>query len=136
VEYNGEKESTPMVVAMNIVNLGEGDPVDPEDWSPERSQSIDPLEPGESEELTWTINAILEGDYMAYMTVIPEPREDGETSQPVSSPGIRLVVALYSPLNPRGILPVALGIPVGLSLIFGLQKFLRQGRRKMVFESS
>jgi ABC-2 type transport system permease protein len=135
VEYNGTEESTPMVVAMNIVNLGEGDPVDPEDWSPERSQSVEPLEPGESAELNWTINAILEGDYMAYLTVIPEPRESGETSQPVSSPGIRLLVAAYSPLNPRGILPVALGMPIGLSLIFGLQKFLRQGRRKSMAES-
>jgi len=129
VQYNGTEESTPMVVAMNIVNLGKGDPVDPEDWSPERSQEIEPLEPGESAEQIWTINAILEGDYIAYMTVIPEPRGAGETSQPVSSPGIHLVVAAYSPLNPGGVLPVALGMPIGLSLIFGLQKILKKRSR-------
>jgi ABC-2 type transport system permease protein len=129
VQYNGTEESTPMLVAMNIVNLGAGDPVDPEDWSPERTQEVEPLEPGESAELSWKINAILEGDFLAYMTVIPAPSGEGQTSQPVSSPGIRLVVAAYSPLNPRGILPVALGVPIGLSLIFGLQKYLRRGRK-------
>ena len=133
VQYNGTEESTPMLVAMNIVNLGAGDPVDPEDWSPERTQELEPLEPGESTELSWTINAILEGDYLAYMTVIPEPGGDGQTSQPVSSPGVRLVVAAYSPLNPRGILPVTLGVPIGLSLIFGLQKYLRRERKTTSF---
>lgn len=137
VRNNGSEESTSMVVAMNIVNLGKGDPVDPEDWSPERTQEVEPLAPGESAELSWTINAILEGDFLAYMTVIPEPDGEGETSQPVSSPGIRLVVEMYSPLNPGGILPVALGVPIGLSLLFGLQKYLRRGRNmQMVYQSS
>ncbi|MCA9931314.1 MAG: hypothetical protein KC419_22670 [Anaerolineales bacterium] len=30
----------------------------------------------------------------------------GEAGQPVSSPGIHLIVTLYSPLNPGGVLPV------------------------------
>lgn len=136
VQYNGTEESTPMLVAMNIVNLGAGDPVDPEDWSPERTQEVEELAPGESVELAWTINAILEGDFLAYMTVIPEPGGEEETSQPVSSPGIRLVVAAYSPLNPKGILPVALGMPIGLSLIYGVQKFLRKGRKIVTSDHS
>ena len=130
VQYNGLEQSTPMVVAMNIVNLGDGTPVDPEDWSQERTQAIAPLAPGESAEQSWTINAILAGDYLAYMTVIPEPGKLGDTSQPVSSPGIRLVVAAYSPLNPGGVLPVALGMPIGLTIILALQNFLRRGRKK------
>lgn len=131
VQYNGSQQSAPMVVAMNIVNLGNGDPVDPEDWSPIRTQTIESLDPGASTELTWTINAILSGDYMAYMTVIPNPSGSKETSQPVSSPGIHLVIAAYSPLNPGGVLPVALGMPIGLTMILGLQNFLRYGRKKI-----
>lgn len=129
VQNTGLEESTPMLMAMNIVNLGEGDPVDPEDWSPQRTQEIEPLAPGESAEQSWTITAILEGDYLAYMTVIPEPEGAGETSSPVSSQGIHFVVAAYAPLNPGGVLPVALGLPIGLTLLFGLQKFLRASRR-------
>jgi ABC-2 type transport system permease protein len=130
VQYNGSEESTPMVVAMNIVNLGEGEPVDPEDWSPERTQEVEPLAPGESAEQTWTITAILAGDYLAYMTVIPEPQEPGDTSSPVSSPGIRFTVEAFAPLNPSGVLPVAVGLPIGLILIFAFQKLLGPGRNK------
>ena len=122
--------SLPMVVALNIVNIGAGEPVDPEDWAPERSQDVEPLMPGETAVQHWTINAILEGDYMIYLTVIPMPRGAGGTSQPVSSPGIHLVVSLYSPLNPGGVLPVALGLPVGLLAIFGWQKVQLQKRKE------
>jgi hypothetical protein len=130
VHYDGVGQSTPMVVALNIVNLGEGDPVDPEDWSPERSQVVEPLAPGETAVQSWIINAILSGDYMIYLTVIPEPRGAGETSQPVSSPGIHLVVAAYSPLNPGGVLPVAVGMPLVLLGIFGWQKLQLQRRKE------
>ena len=34
------QQSGPLVVAMNIINLGSGQPVDPEDWSPERTQAV------------------------------------------------------------------------------------------------
>ena len=137
VQYNGAGQSGPIVVAMNIVNLSkEGDPVDPEDWSPERTQTIESLNSGESEELSWVINAILEGDFLAYMTAIPTPDGDGETSQPVSSSGIRLVVAAYSPLNPGGVLPIALGLPLTLIAIYSLQQFLRRDRKTQTHENS
>ena len=46
VEFNtvvtnaGATASPPMNVAMNIVKTGKGEPVDPEDWSPERTQQV------------------------------------------------------------------------------------------------
>jgi hypothetical protein len=52
-------ESGPLVVAMNIINLGSGQPVDPEDWSPVRTQTVGSLEPGQTSDLTWTIESIL-----------------------------------------------------------------------------
>jgi ABC-2 type transport system permease protein len=121
--------SGPLVVAMNLVNLGDGDPVDPEDWSPERTQAIEPLAAGESAELTWTINAILEGNYLAYMVVIPEPDTAETTSLPVASQGIHLTVRQFSPLNPGGVAPVAFGTPLFLGILLGLQQWRR--RRKI-----
>ena len=123
-----DQASPPIVVAMNLVNLGIGDPVDPEDWSPERTQEIETLAPGETVDLDWTINAILEGDYLAYMVVIPAPDGAQATSLPVASPGIHLTVAQFTPLNPGGIAPIAFGIPVLLALLLALQMWLRRKR--------
>lgn len=127
VTYSGEDGSPPLIVAMNIVNLeGEGDPVDPEDWSPERTQYIDSIAPGGSVDLQWVVNPILEGDYMVYMVIIPEPDGPQESSQPVVSPGIHLTVEQFTSLNPSGVLPFAIGIPLilllGIILIFWLRR--------------
>ncbi len=116
ITNNGEVESPPLHVAMNIINLGQGDPVDPEDWSPERTQELEPLPPGESAELSWQVNTILDGDYMVYMTVVPKPASPESTTQPVSSPGIHLTVQAFTRTNPGGVLPIAIGIPVALAL--------------------
>jgi hypothetical protein len=119
-----------MTVAMNIVNVGKGgDPVDPEDWSPERTQSIEPLAPGQAATLTWRVNAILSGDYMVYMVAIPEPAGPEATSRPVASAGIHLIVEPFTNLNPSGVLPVALGMPAGLSL--GTVLLLRRRRQAL-----
>ena len=118
VTNNGSETTPPMNVAMNIVNAGKGgDPVDPEDWSPQRTQSIDPLQAGGSVEHAWIVDAILKGDYMVYLTVIPTPAGPEATSQPVASPGIHLTVSEFSNSNPGGILPVAIGMPLALVLI-------------------
>lgn len=129
VTNHDSSESVPLVVAMNIVNLGDGDPVDPEDWSPERTQEIESLKPGESVDLEWTINAILEGDYLAYMVVIPQPEDPEETSLPIASQGIHLTVEQFTSLNPGGVTPIAFGTPILLALLLVIQILLR--RRKV-----
>ncbi|HET9632668.1 MAG TPA: ABC transporter permease subunit [Terrabacter sp.] len=113
----GGAATAPLNVAMNIVKTGKGDPVDPEDWSPERTQQVASLAPGESSEQSWTVEAILEGDYMVYMTVLPQPSGRNATSQPVSSSGIHLTVRAFEKANPGGVLPVAIATPVALMLI-------------------
>lgn len=106
-------ESLPLVVAMNIINLNaEGDVVDPEDWSPQRTQYIESIPSGQSTTLSWRVNAILDGDYLVYMVVIPEPDGEQATSQPIASSGIHLTVTPFSRLNPGGVLPIAIGGPV------------------------
>ena len=125
VTYNGREESPPMVMAMNIIDL-RGQVVDPEDWSPQRTQVIKPLAAGQSVDHTWTIEAILEGDYMVYIVVIPEPDGKEATSQPITTSGIHLTVTPHLNYNPGGVLPLAIGIPGGLTLgtvlLYGLRR--------------
>jgi ABC-2 type transport system permease protein len=121
VTNTGTETSAPMIVAMNIVNLNKaGDVVDPEDWSPQRTQYVDPLPAGQSTTLAWRINAILDGNYMVYMVAIPAPAGPQATSHPIASPGIHLMVSKYTRLNPGGVLPYAIGGPVLLGLIIFL----------------
>jgi ABC-2 type transport system permease protein len=127
---NADQVATPeMVVAMNIINLRKGDPVDPEDWSPERTQAVDALAPGESAEQDWSVEAVLDGDYMVYLTAIVKPGTAEETTLPITSPGIHLTVAAFQETNPGGVLPVALGMPIALIVVaFLLRRYWRRDR--------
>lgn len=121
VTNNGSTASAPLIVAMNLINLdAKGDIVDPEDWSPQRTQYLEGLAPGESARLAWIINTILDGDYMVYMVLIDAPTSTETTSHPVASSGIHLTVTPFTRLNPLGVLPYAIGGPVllGLAIFF------------------
>ena len=129
VTNTGEETSPELMVAMNIINMGAGDPVDPEDWSPERTQEIGTLGPGESAEQSWTVEAILDGDYMVYMTAIAVPESQDTTSQPVSSAGIHMTVIPYQSTNPGGVLPIAIGMPLLLIVLtILLRRYWRRDR--------
>ncbi len=112
----GDADTPALFVAMNIINLGKGgDPVDPEDWSPERTQEVGTLAPGASAEQAWFVSAIMDGDYMIYMTVVATPDGSEASSQPIASPGVHLTVKGFARSNPGGVLPVAIGVPLLLS---------------------
>jgi ABC-2 type transport system permease protein len=127
---NGTTESVPLIVAMNIINLdAQGEIVDPEDWSPQRTQYIDLISPGDSVTLNWRVNCILDGDYMVYMVVVPEPQGQNATSQPIASSGIHLTVTPFTKLNPGGVLPIAIGAPI---LILVIIYFVNRRRHKQI----
>jgi len=118
VTNNGTEASPSLIVAMNIINLNaKGEVVDPEDWSPQRTQYIESAAPGESISLHWIINTILDGNYMIYMVLISRPEAAELTSQPIASSGIHLTVTPYTSLNPGGVLPYAIGVPVAVLVI-------------------
>jgi ABC-2 type transport system permease protein len=130
VTNHGAQASPPLCVAMNIINLNAaGEIVDPEDWSPQRTQYIETLAPGQSTKLSWLVNAILDGDYLVYMVVIPQPAGKDATSQPIASSGIHLTVTPFTRLNPGGVLPYAIGGPLVLGLIIYL--VYRQRHRRI-----
>jgi hypothetical protein len=128
VTNQSTEPSPPLCLAMNIVNMNAaGDIVDPEDWSPQRTQYLETLAPGQSSTFAWRVNAILDGDYLIYMVAIPEPTGADATSLPVASSGIHLTVTKFTKLNPRGVLPYAIGGPVILTL--GIIYLLRRRRQ-------
>jgi ABC-2 type transport system permease protein len=118
VTNNGAKVSPPLIVAMNVINLdAQGDTVDPEDWSPKRTQYIESLAPGASANLHWIINTILDGNYIVYMVLIPAPASTKTTSYPVATSGIHLTVTPFTRLNPQGVMPYVIGTPIILLVL-------------------
>ena len=130
VTNNSSQASPALIVAMNIINLdAAGDVVDPEDWSPQRTQYMQSLAPGESVNQGWIVNTILEGDYMVYMVLVPEPAAAETTNHPVASSGIHLTVAPFTRLNPGGVLPFAIGGPI---LLLAITYFVYRRRRQQI----
>ena len=130
VKNNGTSDSPPLSVAMNIINLdAAGDIVDPEDWSPQRTQYLESLAVGQSATLSWRINAILDGNYLGYMVLIPEPTGEKATTQPTASSAIHLTVTPFTKLNPGGVLPYAIGGPI--ALLLGMSLLQRRRRRQI-----
>ena len=130
VTNNSTQASPSLIVAMNIINLdAQGDVVDPEDWSPQRTQYMDSIAAGESANLNWIINTILDGNYMVYMILIPEPDKPEATSQPVATSGIHLTVTPFTRLNPGGVLPYVIGEP--LVVLLGIYLLNRRRRQEV-----
>jgi hypothetical protein len=137
LENNGTEDSPPVIMAMNIIKLtSTGDVVDPEDWSPERTQYVNSVAAGDALRQSWTIEAILKGDYMVYLVAIPQPGERA-TSHPVSSPGLHLTVGAFQRLNPQGVLPVVIAVPLGvaIALLVLVRLRLRRLSRDVTAES-
>lgn len=134
VTNNGTQQSSPFHVSMNIIKIGSGEPVDPEDWSPERTQEVEPLAAGQSAQQSWVVHGILKGNYMVYMTIIPTPVGPDATTQTTSSMGIHVIVKPSNKTNPGGVLPIAIGIPVALAL--GMLLVRRPWRRRRAAEAA
>jgi ABC-2 type transport system permease protein len=117
LENNGDEDSPPVIMAMNIIKLSSsGDVVDPEDWSPERTQYVEGVPAHDALRHDWTIEAILKGDYMVYLVAVPQP-DEGATSHPITSPGLHMVVGAFQRLNPQGVLPVVIAVPLGVAVL-------------------
>ena len=114
----GVQTSSPLIVALNVVNLKEmGEVVDLEEWSPQRTQYIDSLAPDESIKLDWIVTTGLHGEYIVYIALIPQPANAEAVTSPVASSSLHLSVAPSARLNPSGVLPFALGVPLFLLAI-------------------
>lgn len=117
VTNDGPSPAGNVLLAMNIVNNGDGEPVDPEDWSPQRTQKVRLLGPAASASRAWTIDPILPGDYVVYVVAVARPGSPDAPMTPATTPGLHLVVSSFTRLNPGGVLPLALGMPVGLGAL-------------------
>jgi len=119
---NTGDSATPLLVAnFNVASIHPGPHVDPEDWSPLRTQYIDAIQPGESVELAWDVHTLFEGDFAIYVTIVSQEKSFG----PVGSPTLHIHAAPDNVLPMNEVIPVAAIVP-----LFPLALLLFTGRSK------
>lgn len=107
VTNTSDRPSADLVVHLDITDPSSSSSVDPEDWTSTLSRPLGVLEPGATGTVDWTIRPISPGTFSVYAVAISSDTTD------LTASGILTVdVADQRSLNPGGILPVAIGMPV------------------------
>lgn len=118
ITNSGSDVTPPLIANLNIVSLDQSTYVDPEDWSPRRTLTVAPIDPGSSVTQSWTVNPPLKGDVAVYVVVLPEYPDLTASAALVASPAIHVHVEEHRTLNPGGVLPVVIAVPGVLALAF------------------
>jgi hypothetical protein len=105
-----------LVVYLSLVSLKPGDehPVDLEDWSAQKAVRIDELRPGQSNTQDWTMRLIEAGKFGVALTIV-----DPNQKQPIVSDLLVFDIQSKATLNSGRIVPVAIGEPLLLLLLYG-----------------
>lgn len=94
------------VVHLDITDPNTPGSVDPEDWTATLTKDLPAVAPGTTTTVPWTLQPIAGGGFSVYAVVM----RGGDPA--IHASGAALVdVAERRSLNPRGVLPVALGMP-------------------------
>jgi hypothetical protein len=121
LQNNGTAATPPLAVHLSIAAVETGHHVDPEDWSPARTQFLPSLSPGESLQLNWELHALFEGEFTAFVTVVSA---DGAFASTMGRP-LRMHVTADNILPMSKVIPVVTAVPflpLGLLLITGLYR--------------
>ena len=118
----GNQPVTDLVVLLNIVTADPDVYVDPEDWSPRRTQYIDELGPRDSVELTWDVRAVTSGPLVLYVAASYPASDEVAASGP-----LYLTVSGRRVVNSDNVLPLVLGLPGSVLGLLTLT-MLRRGR--------
>jgi hypothetical protein len=127
VTNTGSAPTGAILAHLNVASVQGDVYVDPEDWSPARSQEIS-LQPGESRTLSWDIQAVNSGTFAAYVVVLPFGEEVAGSEDLAVSPLVKLDVATRSTVNAGVALPLVILIPLALGVIAALT-LIRARRR-------
>jgi hypothetical protein len=113
VENTGATALSGLVAHLNVLSDDPGVYVDPEDWSSHRTQYLQTIQPHEKLRLTWTVQAVNNGELTVFVSVLPR---HGAGAVVTSAP-LRVSVEQRRTLNSSGVLPLTLGIPAAIGLL-------------------
>lgn len=125
ITNNSDKAVTNIIAYISLANVTQGkeSPMDLEDWSANKATKVNAIPPHGTFEGKWPMRLIDSGNYVAYITVV-----DKNDSFPVSSTMSNLEIKRVLRLNPNNVLPVAVGEPIIIGMIFAAIFLLRRKR--------
>ncbi len=100
------------IAYLNVVSMQSNVYVDPEDWSSKRTRFLGDVQPGATTRLTWNVQAVNSGRFVVFVVVTSASGSD----EVVTSPALRVTIADQRRLNPTGILPVVLAVPIVIAV--------------------
>lgn len=123
ITNNSDNVANNIIAYISLANVTQGQesPMDLEDWSANKAIKVDAIPPHGTYEGKWPMRLIDSGSYVAYVTVV-----DKNDNIPVSSAMSRLEIKRLLRLNPNNVLPVALGEPLLLGIVFIVISFRRR----------
>jgi hypothetical protein len=123
ITNTSQQPITDITTYLSLVDTQNKLPVDLEDWSAEKGLYIGTIEPDQILPLNWRIHFVKAGTYSLIIVAVRAgsemPQVSGITSFHVNP---------KRNLNPGQVLPVALGMPIVLILIFSIVNYKRQVR--------
>ena len=114
VRNTGDRPLADYVAHLNILSTDKSVYVDPEDWSPKRTQFLDPIPPGGSTTLSWNVRAVTSGPILLFVSVT-SPTARGVTS---SGP-LNMTVGGQRIVHAGAVMPLVLWVPAGVLVLLG-----------------
>jgi hypothetical protein len=124
IRNTGDATFDGYVAHLDILTTDQSVYVDPEDWSPKRTQYLGQLSPGESTRLRWDVQAVTSGPLILFVSVTG-PSADTVTS---SSP-LNLTVGGQRVVDARGVGPWVTLMPAGVLVLLGATALRRRRHR-------
>jgi hypothetical protein len=124
VRNTGDQELTGLVAHLNILTTDPDVYVDPEDWSPRRTQYIDVLAPGDTAEVSWNVQAVTSGPLVLFVSVTSLSGD-----RVVSSGPLRMTVHGQRVVDATKVLPLVTWTPAGILILLGATLVRRRRHR-------
>ncbi len=110
--------TAPLAVHLDVTDPTSTTSVDPEDWTTTLTRSVGVLAPQATTSLEWTVQPVAAGTYTVYTVALSAGSE-----ALASSNALQVTVQDRRTLDPGGILPVALGVPLLVGALLLLQRW-------------
>ncbi len=124
IRNNGDRPLDGYVAHLNILSTDKSVYVDPEDWSPRRTQYLDELPAGGSTTLSWDVRAVTSGPLLLFVSVTSPSAREVTSSGPLN-----LTVGGRRVVNAGGVLPLVLWMPAGVLVLLGATSVRRRRHR-------